>query len=155
MEVYMDNAATTQTYQEVVDAMNPFFTKHYGNASSLHSFGRKAHDALEKSRQNVSGLISADADEVIFTAGGTESDNIAIKGIAYKKKKGHIITSSIEHPAVLETCRYLEKQGFDVTYLGVDQFGMISLDELKEAIRDDTILITIMHANNEIGTIEP
>ncbi|MDY6964592.1 MAG: cysteine desulfurase NifS [Halobacteriota archaeon] len=151
----MDNAATTQTYQEVVDAMIPFFSKHYGNASSLHSLGRKAHEALEKSRQNVSGLISADADEVIFTAGGTESDNIAIKGIAYKKKKGHIITSSIEHPAVLETCRYLEKQGFDVTYLGVDQFGMISLDDLKEAIRDDTILITIMHANNEIGTIEP
>lgn len=155
LEVYMDNAATTQTYQEVVDAMIPFFSKHYGNASSLHSLGRKAHEALEKSRQNVSGLISADADEVIFTAGGTESDNIAIKGIAYKKKKGHIITSSIEHPAVLETCRYLEKQGFDVTYLGVDQFGMISLDDLKEAIRDDTILITIMHANNEIGTIEP
>ena len=155
MEVYMDNAATTQTYQEVVDAMIPFFTKDYGNASSLHSFGRKARDIMEKSRQNVADLISVDTEEVIFTAGGTESDNIAIKGIALKNKGGHIITSSIEHPAVLETCKYLEKKGFDVTYLGVDKFGMISLDELKEAIRDDTILITIMHANNEIGTIEP
>lgn len=151
----MDNAATTEVDQKVVDAMLPFFTKDYGNASSLHSFGRKAHDAMEKSRQDVSDLINAKKEEIVFTAGGTESDNIAIKGICYKKKKGHIITSSIEHPAVLETCKYLEKQGFDVTYLSVDKFGMISLDELKEAIRDDTILITVMHANNEIGTIEP
>ena len=155
MEVYMDNAATTQTDQKVVEAMLPFFTENYGNASSLHSFGRKAHDVMEKSRQKVADIIGADADEIIFTAGGTESDNIAIKGIAFKKKKGHLITSSIEHPAVLETCGYLEKQGFDVTYLGVDKFGMVSLDDLKDAIRDDTILITVMHANNEVGTIQP
>ena len=155
MEVYMDNAATTQTDQKVVEAMLPFFTESYGNASSLHSFGRKAHDVMEKSRQKVADIIGADADEIIFTAGGTESDNIAIKGIAFKKKKGHLITSSIEHPAVLETCGYLEKQGFDVTYLGVDKFGMVSLDDLKDAIRDDTILITVMHANNEVGTIQP
>ena len=151
----MDNAATTQTDQEVVDAMLPFFSENFGNASSLHSFGRRAREALESSRRKVAEMIGADADEVVFTAGGTESDNIAIKGIAYKKKKGHIITSSIEHPAVLETCMYLEGQGFDVTCLGVDKFGMVSLDDLRNAIRDDTILITIMHANNEIGTIEP
>ena len=151
----MDNASTTQADQEVVDAMIPFFSENYGNASSLHSVGRRARDALETSRRKVAEMIGADADEVIFTAGGTESDNIAIKGIAYKKKKGHIITSSIEHPAVLETCMYLKGQGFDVTCLGVDKFGMVSLDDLRDVIRDDTILITIMHANNEIGTIEP
>ncbi|MDY6932239.1 MAG: cysteine desulfurase NifS, partial [Halobacteriota archaeon] len=148
-------AATTQTEQEVIDAMIPFFSEYYGNASSLHSVGRRAREALDTSRRKVAKLISADAEDIIFTAGGTESDNIAIKGIAYKKKKGHIITSSIEHPAVLETCKYLGGQGFEITYLGVDKFGMVSPEDLSSAIRDDTILITIMHANNEIGTIEP
>lgn len=151
----MDNAATTQTEQEVIDAMIPFFSEDYGNASSLHSVGRRAREALDTSRRKVAKLIGADAEDIIFTAGGTESDNIAIKGIAYKKKKGHIITSSIEHPAVLETCKYLGGQGFEITYLGVDKFGMVSPEDLSSAIRDDTILITIMHANNEIGTIEP
>ncbi|MDY6864703.1 MAG: aminotransferase class V-fold PLP-dependent enzyme, partial [Halobacteriota archaeon] len=126
MEVYMDNAATTQTNREVVDAMIPFFSEDYGNASSLHSVGRRAREALDTSRIKVAKLIGADAEDIIFTAGGTESDNIAIKGIAYKKKKGNIITSSIEHPAVLETCKYLGGQGFEITYLGVDKFGMVS-----------------------------
>lgn len=155
MRIYLDHAATTPVDGEVVKAMLPYFTERYGNASSLHSFGREARDAVEKSRERVASLIGAESGEIIFTAGGTESDNIAIKGIAFREGKGHIITSRIEHPAVMNTCRYLEKKGFDVTYLPVDEYGIVNPDDVEDAIRDDTILVTIMHANNEIGTIEP
>ena len=151
----MDHAATTPVDEEVLKAMEEFFNKKFGNASSLHSWGREAREALEESREKVAKLINADANEIIFTGSGTESDNLAIKGIAYKQGKGHIITSRIEHPAVLETCKYLEKKGFDVTYLPVDKYGLVDPKQVEEAIRDDTILISIMHANNEIGTIEP
>ncbi len=155
MKVYFDHAATTPVAPEVVNAMLEFFDRKFGNASSLHSFGMEARRALEESREKVAKLINADAGEIVFTGSGTESDNLAIKGIAYRFGEGHIITSSIEHPAVLETCRYLEKKGFDVTYLPVDKYGMVNADEVEAAIRKNTILISIMHANNEIGTIEP
>jgi cysteine desulfurase len=160
-KVYMDYAATTPVDKEVIAAMMPYFDTYYGNASSLHSFGRDADDAIEESRKKVADLLSANADETIFTAGGTESDNLAIKGVAYlnKDKRGskgpHIITSAIEHPAVLETCKHLEKQGFKVKYLPVDKYGIVKLDEVERSISKDTFLITIMYANNEIGTIEP
>jgi len=155
--VYMDHAATTPVDPEVVEAMVPYFTEIYGNASSLHSFGREAHNAMEEARSRVAGLIKADPEEIIFTAGGTESDNIAIKGVAYanRSRKDHIVTSTIEHPAVLETCRSLEKQGFKVSYIPVNKNGLIELESLQKAVTERTILITIMHANNEIGTIEP
>ena len=157
MKVYLDNSATTKTDPEVVEAMLPYFTDKYGNASSLHSFGREARKDLEKAREVIAKKINAEPEEIIFTSGGSESDNLAIKGIAYanKDKGNHIITSKIEHHAVLETCERLEKEGFNVTYVGVDKEGIIGLDELKKAITDKTILITIMHANNEIGTIQP
>jgi len=155
MRVYLDHAATTPVDEKVLEEMLPYFTKKYGNASSLHSFGREARDAIERSRERVAQLIGAESEEIIFTAGGTESDNIAIKGIAFREGKGHIITSQIEHPAVMATCQHLEKKGFDVTYLPVDKYGMVSPEDVENAIRDDTILITIMHANNEIGTVEP
>jgi len=155
--VYMDHAATTPVDPLVVESMLPYFSEYFGNASSLHSFGREAHEAMEAARQKLASLIGAERKEVIFTSGGTESDNLAIKGVAYKnREKGdHIITSSIEHPAVLETCQYLEAQGFKVTYLPVDKEGMVQLSDLEKAITKKTILISIMHANNEIGTIEP
>lgn len=159
--VYMDHAATTPVDKRVLEEMLPFFTEKYGNPSSLHSFGREAHDALEKARKNVAKVINADKDEIFFTSGGTESDNIAIKGTAYRMKEeitdykgSHIITSSIEHPAVMETCRHLEKMGFKVKYLPVDKYGIVSIDELKNSISKETFLISIMHANNEIGTIQ-
>lgn len=153
----MDNAATTQIDPEVVEEMVPYFKYKYGNASSLHSFGREAYEGIEKARKQVAELIGASQNEIIFTSGGTESDNMAIKGIAYKyRERGkHIITSQIEHPAVLETCNFLESMGFKVTYLPVDKYGLIDIESLTKYITKDTILITIMHANNEIGTIEP
>ena len=160
-KVYMDYAATTPVDQEVLKEMIPYFDKIYGNASSIHKFGRDAYNAVENAREKVADLFNSDSDEIIFTAGGTESDNIAIKGVAYKNKKiretegYHIITTAIEHPAVLETCKHLEKQGFNVKYLPVDKYGLINLNELEESISKNTILITIMFANNEIGTIEP
>jgi cysteine desulfurase len=155
--IYMDHGATTPVDPLVVDAMLPYFTETFGNASSLHSFGQEATIALEQSRQQVAASIGAKPEEIIFTSGGTESDNLAIKGIAYRNsgKGKHIITSTIEHPAILNTCAYLEKEGFDVTYVPADSDGIIDMDELKKAIRDDTILISVMHANNEIGTIQP
>ncbi|MEM2841102.1 MAG: cysteine desulfurase NifS [Candidatus Bathyarchaeia archaeon] len=155
--IYMDNAATTQIDPEVVEAMVPYFRYKYGNASSLHSFGREAYEGIEKARKQVAELIGASQNEITFTSGGTESDNMAIKGIAYKyRDRGkHIITSQIEHPAVLETCNFLESVGFKVTYLPVDKHGLIDIESLTKCITKDTILITIMHANNEIGTIEP
>ena len=155
--IYMDHAATTPVDREVVEAMMPCFTRVYGNASSLHSFGREAYNAMEESRRKVAELINAHSEEIVFTAGGTESDNIAIKGVAYanRSRGDHIVTSTIEHPAVLETCRSLEKQGFKVSYIPVDKGGVVELEALRRAVTERTVLITIMHANNEIGTIEP
>jgi cysteine desulfurase len=155
--IYMDHAATTPLAPEVLEAMTPYFTDFYGNASSLHSFGREAKEAIEDARCKIALLIHAEPSEIIFTSGGTESDNLALKGIAWRnKKKGcHIITSSIEHPAILEVCKFLAKQGFEVTYLPVNKEGLVELTALESAIRKDTILISIMHANNEIGTIQP
>ncbi len=155
--IYVDNAATTQVDSEVIRTIAPYFNIMYGNASSIHSFGRDAYQAVENARKQVAELINASSREIFFTSGGTESDNTAIKGAAFKHKdKGkHIITSGIEHPAVLETCQYLESVGFKVTYLPVDQHGLVSLESLEKSISKETILITIMHANNEIGTIEP
>jgi cysteine desulfurase len=155
--VYMDHNATTPVHPEVLDTMLPYYKEKYGNASSVHSFGREARAAMEEARERLAEFIRAEPREVIFTSGGTESDNFAIEGAAFEnsKKGKHIITSAIEHHAVLNTCKHLETHGFEVTYLGVDRYGVIDLDELKKALRDDTILITIMHANNEIGTIEP
>jgi len=153
----MDHSATSPVDREVFKAMEPYFMDSFGNASTLYSLGRDARKAMESSRKQVASLIGADASEIIFTSGGTESDNIAIKGVAYKlKNKGnHIITSNIEHPAVDETCKYLEKNGFEVTYLPVREDGIVNVSDLEDAITDKTILITIMHANNEIGTIQP
>jgi cysteine desulfurase len=157
--IYMDHSATTPLAPEVLQAMLPYFSEKFGNASSLHSFGREAKEALEESREKVAGLLEADAEEIIFTSGGTESDNLALKGIAYtSREKGlgnHIITTMIEHPAILETCRKLENQGFSTTYLPVTRDGLVDLEILESAIRKETILISVMHANNEIGTIQP
>ena len=160
-KVYMDHAATTPVDQEVVNTMIPYFTKHYGNPSSLHFFGENAQESMQHARDKVAHLLHAQHDEIIFTAGGTESDNIAIKGVAYRyknkrKTKGpHIITSTIEHPAVLQTCKHLEEQGFNVLYLPVDKHGLINPKDVDQAITKDTFLISIMYANNEIGTIQP
>jgi cysteine desulfurase len=157
-KVYLDSNATTKVYPEVAEAMQRAHECDYGNASSVHSFGRNAKRCLETARIQVAALINAGSpDEVIFTSGGTESDNLAIKGAAkhFQGKGRHIITSSVEHPAVLNTCRSLEDEGFRVTYLGVDEFGVISLDELEQSITGQTILITVMAANNETGTLMP
>ena len=153
----MDHSATTPVAAEVLVAMLPYFSHRFGNASSLHGFGREAKEALEESRQRVARLLNAHPGEIVFTSGGTESDNLALRGIAYKNRNSgrHIITSQIEHPAILETCRSLEQEGFSVTYLPVNREGLIELSELERAIRPDTILISIMHANNEVGTIQP
>ncbi|MGP8319596.1 MAG: cysteine desulfurase NifS [Methanosarcinaceae archaeon] len=155
--IYMDHGATTPVDPLVVDAMLPYFTDKFGNASSLHSFGQEAAQALEQSRKMVADSIGAKPEEIIFTSGGTESDNLAIKGIAYRNsgKGKHIITSTIEHPAVLNTCAFLENKGFEVTYIAVDSDGIIDMEGIEKSIRDDTILISIMHSNNEIGTIQP
>lgn len=155
--VYLDNSATTPLKKEVLDAMMPYLTEFYGNPSSIYKIGRDAKAAIEEAREKVAAALNADPKEIFFTGCGTEADNWAIKGIAQSKaKKGkHIITSKIEHHAVLHTLESLEKQGYEVTYLGVDEYGKISLDELRASIRPDTILITIMTANNEVGTIQP
>lgn len=155
--IYLDNAATTPVRPEVLDAMLPYFTEIYGNASSIYRFAGEAGKAVEESRKTVADFLGAEPKEIYFTAGGSESDNWAIKATAFaKRNKGrHIITSAVEHHAVLHTCEYLEKLGFEVTYIGVDEDGVVKLDELEKAIRPDTILISIMFANNEIGTIQP
>ncbi len=153
--VYADNAATTRVRPEVLAKMIPYFTEYYGNPSSLYSVGRQTAVAVDKAREEVANALGCKAQEIIFTSGGSESDNMAIRGIAAKKGSGHIITTKIEHHAVLHTVQDLEKQGFEATYLDVDAQGLISLDQLKDAIREDTILITVMFANNEIGTIQP
>ena len=149
--IYLDHAATTAMDHEVVQAMMPYFTQASGNASSLHSFGREAKHALDSARQTIADALNAQTDEIIFTSGGTESNNFALKGIG----KGHIITSSIEHPSILKTCRYLNDHGCDVTYLPVDADGMVDPGDVESAINSDTKLISVMHANNEIGTIQP
>lgn len=156
--LYMDYSATTPVKKEVLDEMMPYFTENFGNASSFHTFGREAKTALDKARGQVANLINAKPNEIYFTAGGTESDNWAIEGVAFahRSKGNHIITSKIEHHGVLHICEYLEKHhGFEVTYLDVDAEGRVKLDELEKAIKDTTILISIMFANNEIGTIQP
>ena len=154
---YFDHAATTKVHEEVFEAMKPFFCESFGNASSIYSLGVKSRIAVEAAREQVANAIGAKSKEIYFTAGGSESDNMAIRGVAHanRSKGNHIITSKIEHPAVLETCKLLEKDGFEVTYLDVDSKGVVDLEQLREAIRPETILITIMMANNEIGTIEP
>ena len=154
---YFDNAATTPVREEVLQEILPYFREYYGNASSIYSIAKESKKALEAARAKVAAAIGATPDEIYFTAGGSESDNWAIKATAeaYESKGKHIITSKIEHHAVLHTCEYLEKRGFEITYLDVDENGTVKLDELKKAIRPDTILISIMFANNEIGTIQP
>ena len=155
--IYFDNAATTQVYPDVFEEMKPYFTEYYGNPSSIYSFAGEAKKAVDHARKSVADLINAKTDDIYFTGGGSESDNWALKATAeaYASKGKHIITSTIEHHAILHTCAYFEKKGFEITYVGVDENGVIKLDELKAAIRPDTILISVMAANNEIGTIEP
>ncbi len=155
--VYLDNAATTKVRPEVVEAMLPYFTEIYGNASAVYDFGQKCKQAIEDSRETIAASIGTKAANIYFTAGGSESDNWALKGVAeaYGDKGKHIITTKIEHHAILHTCAYLEQHGYDVTYLDVDADGLVSPEALRQAIRPDTILISVMFANNEIGTIEP
>jgi cysteine desulfurase len=156
-KIYFDHSATTPVHQEVVATMINCMTSTFGNPSSVHSYGRESQSLLEEARQKVADLFGASSNEIIFTSGGTEADNLAIQGIAKanQKKGKHIITSVIEHHAVLHTCEYLETQGFEVTYLPVDEYGLVQLIDLIQAVRDDTILISIMFANNEVGTIQP
>lgn len=155
--VYLDHAATTSVRPEVLEAMLPYFSEKYANPSSIYSMAQESKAAIDNAREKVAAAIGANPQELYFTSGGTEADNWAIKGVAYKNRdKGrHIITTSIEHHAVLHTCQYLEKEGFDVTYLPVDEKGFVSPSQVEDAIRDDTVLISIMYANNEIGTIQP
>ena len=155
--VYFDNAATTRVKDEVVSAMMPYFTQIYGNMSSIHSFGRDAYAGVKTARDVIAGALRCDPGEIFFTSGGTESDNWAIFGAAYTnmKKGKHVITSSIEHHAVLHAFERLEKDGFSVTYLPVDEYGLVDPEGLRKAITDETTLVSIMYANNEIGTIQP
>jgi cysteine desulfurase len=157
--VYLDHNATTPLHPEVKAAMLPYFDQFFGNASSIHSFGREARAAVDEARERVAALIGAEPAEIIFTSGGTESDNFAIKGLAYQNshrgKGNHIITTSIEHHAVTNSCDYLQKRGFEITYVRVDKFGIVEPEEVKKAIKSTTILVSVMHANNEIGSIEP
>jgi cysteine desulfurase len=155
--IYLDNAATTQVYPEVLDTMLPYFTEHYGNPSSIYSFAGESAKAVAQARQQIADVIGAQSEEIYFTGGGSESDNWALKATAeaYAPKGKHIITSAIEHHAILHTAAWLEKHGYEVTYVGVDENGTIKLDELEAAIRPDTILISVMAANNEIGPIQP
>lgn len=155
--IYFDHAATTPVKDEVLKAMLPYFTDNYGNASTVYQLGQKCHAALDEARAKVAGILNCKPNEIFFTGSGSEADNWAIKGAAHanKAKGNHIITSAIEHHAVLHTCKALEKEGFEVTYLPVDEYGRVSVEDVKAAIKDTTVLITIMFANNEIGTIEP
>ena len=155
--IYFDNAATTRIKSEVLNEMMPYLTTNYGNASSLYTIGRQSKRAIENARKQVAELINCNPNEIYFTGGGSESDNIALKGFAYanRQKGNHIITSKIEHPAVLESCRFLEKRGFEVSYINVNKDGIVDLEELEQTIKPTTILISIMFANNEIGTIQP
>ncbi|MCK4224435.1 MAG: cysteine desulfurase NifS [candidate division Zixibacteria bacterium] len=156
-KIYLDHAATTPVRSEVLEAMLPYFKEKFGNASSIHGFGREVKVALEEAREKVAQIIGASPSQIFFTSGGTESDNLAIKGtaLANRKKGKHIITSKIEHHAILESCKFLEKEGFEVTYLPVNFQGLVDPEDLRKAIRDDTTLVSIMYANNEVGTIQP
>lgn len=156
-KIYLDNAATTSVDKRVVEEMMPYFRYCYGNASSLHSFGTDAKEILERSRKKLASFISAESEEMVFTSGGTEANNLALKGIAFanRSKGNHIIVSAVEHDCVLNACRWLETQGFFITYLSVDNEGVVDIDELKKFINHKTILVSIMHSNNEIGTLEP
>ena len=155
--IYLDHAATTPTHPEVVKAVVPYFTEAFGNPSSIYSYGQEAKGAVEEARTKVAELIGARSEEIVFTSGGTEADNSALKGVAYASghKGNHIITTSTEHPAVLEVCKFLEKRGLKITYLPVDKYGLVDPDDVRKAINNKTILISVMHANNEVGTIEP
>ena len=155
--IYLDYAATTPTHPEVVKAMLPYFSDSYGNPSSIHIFGQKAKVAMEEARERTAALIGARKEEIVFTSGGTEADNLALKGVAFanEQKGKHIITSAVEHHAVLESLRFLEKRGFRATCLPVDEYGLVDPEDVKAAIAEDTVLISIMHANNEVGTIQP
>ncbi len=155
--IYLDYAATTPTHPDVVKAMLPYFTDAFGNPSSLYSYGQEAKGAIEEARVKVANLIGARDEEIIFTGGGTEADNFALKGVAFanEKRGNHIITSSVEHHAVMEACKFLERRRYRVTYLPVDEYGLVDPSDVKKAITDKTILISVIHANNEIGTIEP
>lgn len=157
IRVYMDYAATTPVHPEVLQAMLPYFEEHFGNPSSLHSFGQEAARACQKAREEVAYLLNGEEREIIFTSSGTEADNLALRGVAQKLRSrgNHIITSQIEHHAVQYTCRALEREGYEVTYLPVDSQGLVDPDELAHAIKDKTILVSIMYANNEVGTIQP
>ncbi|MFH1336055.1 MAG: cysteine desulfurase NifS [Candidatus Zixiibacteriota bacterium] len=155
--IYLDHNATTPVHPEVLEAMLPYFKDKFGNPSSIHGFGREAKVALEEAREKVAQLLGVSSSEIFFTAGGTESDNLAVKGVAFanRNKGKHIITSRIEHHAILESCKFLEKEGFTVTYLPVDSKGVVDPEDLRKAIRDDTILVSIMYVNNEVGSIQP
>lgn len=155
--IYLDHAATTPMRREVIEAMQPYLSQYFGNPSSLHHFGKEAANAIRDAREKVAGLLSARPDEVVFVSGGTESDNLAVFGAAYanRDRGRHIITTQIEHYAVLEPCRFLEREGWRVTYLPVDKFGRVDPEDVRDAITDETVLISVMHANNEIGTIQP
>ncbi len=156
-KIYMDYAATTPVDPRVLEAMKPYFSKKYGNSMSLHRFGREAKETLENSRKTVASLMKANSEELIFTSGATESNNQVLKGISFanRKKGKHIIASEIEHHCILHSAEWLEKQGFEITYLPVDKYGLVNPEELEKGIRKDTILVSIMHANNEIGTVQP
>ena len=153
--VYLDHNASTPVHPEVLQAMLPYFSERFGNASSVHGFGREARAGLETAREQIAGFLHVSKDEIVFTSGGTESDNLGIKGIAAARRSGHIVTSQIEHHAVLRTCEMLETQGFTVTYLPVDEYGMVRPEDLEKAMRPDTILVSLMHANSEVGTLQP
>ena len=155
--VYLDHNATTPVHPEVLETMLPFYKEKFGNASSIHSFGREAKAALEEAREKVANFLGTSPQEIYFTSGGTEADNLAVKGVAFanRKKGNHLITSSIEHHAVIESCKFLEREGFETTYLPVDRSGLVNPEELKKAIKKETILVSIMFANNETGIIEP
>jgi cysteine desulfurase len=153
--VYLDHNASTPVHPEVLAEMLPYFSEHFGNPSSIHAFGRDTRDGLETARERVARFLQVGRDEIVFTSGGTESDNLAVKGVAAARGAGHIITSRIEHHAVLRTCQMLERQGFAVSYVPVDEDGLIDPDDVRRALRPETILVSIMHANSEVGTIEP
>jgi len=155
--IYLDHAATTPMRREVIEAMQPYLSQYFGNPSSLHHFGKEAANAINDAREKVAQILSARPDEIVFVSGGTESDNLAVLGVAYanRDRGKHIITTQIEHYAVLEPCRFLEREGWRVTYLPVDRSGMVDPEDVREAITDETVLISVMHANNEIGTIQP
>jgi len=155
MKIYLDYAATTPVDKRVIKAMIPYLAENFGNTMSLHSFGQEAKLAVENSRASLASIINANPNEIIFTSSATESNNTALKGVAFTKKSGHIIISSIEHPCILESANWLEKKGFEITKLPVDKFGMVNPEEVKKSIKEDTILVSVIHASNEIGTIQP